>query len=359
MNTPTPKIKAFYPDDLYFQEHRETLFELIKSRLRLEKEDRPIDRNIQEMIDWAESKKEADIWILPHDWQFYYARKKHLEALQFCQEAHQKGKKVLSFSGGDQGITVPVPPSTIVYRQSGYRSKRKENERTSPFFLSDPVAVFLKIDESLLFEKNIVHKPVVGFCGMAPHGILTGLKESAQIIKRNTKSLLGITKGDLQEVVSSSNLRFKTLEVFQQSPHFQDNYIIRQKYRGGVQTPENRKKTTEEYYQNQMDSDLIVCVRGVGNFSLRFFETLAMGRIPIFIDTDSPLPDISPKDWNDYIIWVDKKCINQAPEISEKWLAKRDLRAQQHINRQLWVEHFRLDNFWIRELNNLMKQESK
>ena len=31
-------------------------------------------------------------------------------------------------------------------------------------------------------------------------------------------------------------------------------------------------------------------MRGAGNFSYRFYETLMMGRIPIFIDTDCVLP---------------------------------------------------------------------
>ena len=181
---------------------------------------------------------------------------------------------------------------------------------------------------------------------MAPHGLLTEIKERTQIMLRNARS--GYL--DKQEVLSSSNLRYKTLQQFEKALDFDTNYLIRSKYRGGKQTPENRKKTTEEYYQNQIDSDLIVCVRGVGNFSLRFYETLAMGRVPIFIDTDSPLPDIGDKNWHDYIIWVDSKDIKDAPEIARDWLLNRDLHEQQKMNRRLWLHEFRLDSFWINEL---------
>jgi hypothetical protein len=50
---------------------------------------------------------------------------------------------------------------------------------------------------------------------------------------------------------------------------------------------------------------------------------------------------------------VDSKEVNRAPEIAKEWLSKRDLRAQQRKNRQLWVEHFRGDNYWLRELENV------
>ena len=55
------------------------------------------------------------------------------------------------------------------------------------------------------------------------------------------------------------------------------------------------------------DSDYIICVRGGGNFSARFYETLAMGRIPIFINTDCILPFDNLIDWKRYCVWVEKK----------------------------------------------------
>ena len=293
------KIKLWYPEDLFDKNQRGSWFELIKSKERFERKNNKLDGTIQKQIEWVNSSEKADALILPLDWGYYYASKIQKRAITFCEEAYKKGKTVLSHSGGDQGITVPVPENTIVYRQSGYRSKKKSNERTVPFFLSDPVTEFLNIEEETIFQNN-PELPVIGFCGMAPHGLIVGQKEKFQIIYRNLKSIVKKTHSDIQGVLSSSNLRYKTLEVFRNSKNFKANYLIRQKYRGGVQTAENRKKTTDEYYQNQLDANLVVCVRGVGNFSLRFYETLAMGRIPIFIDTDSPLPQIGNKNWNDY-----------------------------------------------------------
>jgi hypothetical protein len=343
------KTKLWYPESLFDAKNRDSWFELIKSKQRAEKNDASLDATIQAQINWVERAEEADIYILPLHWNYYYAQGRQAEAIAFCNEANNKGVLVLSYAGGDQGITPPVDEKTLVYRQSGYRSKRKPNERTAPFFLSDPIEIFLgKKEEEILLAHNAT-KHVIGFCGMAPHGLVTGLKERAQVVYRNLKS----GPYDTQALISSSNLRYKALQVFEKNDAFTTNYIIRQKYRGGVQTEENRRKTTEEYYQNQIDSDLILCIRGVGNFSLRFYETLAMGRIPVFIDTDSPLPNIGDKDWHDYIIWVDEKDIQKAPEIAQNWLQGKDILRQKRKNRKLWLDHFRLDNFWVNELNRL------
>lgn len=350
------KIKLHYPRALFFQNDRNSYFELLKSKLRFENKNSVLDAAIQAKIEWVHDAQLADAFVLPHDWNYYFKQRKERDAIDFCIEADKNRKRVLSSTGGDQGITVNVPENTIVYRQSGYSSKMRSNERTAPFFLSDPITVLLKKDEDKVIFETDTELPVIGFCGMAPHGLKVGLRESAQVIFRNVKSLLGISPFDTQEVLSSSNLRFRILKRFSQSVNFKKNYIIRNKYRGGEQTQENRKKTTYEYYQNQIESDLIICARGVGNFSVRFYETLAMGRIPIFIDTDSPLPDIGNKNWNDYLIWVDRNNIFKAPEIAAKWLEKKEMLSQKKKNRMLWLEHFRLDNFWINELNELEKK---
>ena len=344
------KLKLFYPPDLFNEKLRSEWFELIKSKERFQRKKNEIDGNIQAAIEWVKSADLADVCILPLNWNIYYAKGLQQKALDWCNQMKSINKRVLSFTGGDQGITVPVPDNVIVYRQSGYRSTLKEYERTAPFFLSDPVTELKQATEDELFISKKNTKPIVGFCGMAPHGLKTSFKERFQILVRNAKQSVGISNYDKQAVLSSSNLRFTVLKVFKNSKSFNTNYVIRKKYRGGEQTAENRKKTTKEYYQNQIDSDLIICVRGVGNFSLRLYETLAMGRIPIFIDTDSPLPDIGSDNWHDHIIWVDKNELKRAPEIAMNWLNERDLIGQKKKNRALWIEQFRLDNYWLNQI---------
>lgn len=62
-----------------------------------------------------------------------------------------------------------------------------------------------------------------------------------------------------------------------------------------------------EFYENLRDSDYVVCVRGAGNFSVRFYETLAMGRIPVFINMDCALSFDNQFDWKKHIVQVEYK----------------------------------------------------
>ena len=70
------------------------------------------------------------------------------------------------------------------------------------------------------------------------------------------------------------------------------------------------KKLRKEFYRNIENTDYTLCVRGGGNFSARLYETLALGRIPIFINTDCTLPFNNEIDWKKHLVWVEYDEIN-------------------------------------------------
>lgn len=333
---------------LFHKNQKAYCFELLKSKIRAEEKSRKDDQIIQSMICWT-SEEEADFWVLPMDWNYYYQNNMVKDALQFCEKAQLKNKKVLSFTGGDYGISVPTPPNVILYRITGYTTRLRKQERIFPFFLSDPIQKFFDEGERFVLNRPISEIPIIGFCGMAPSDWQTRLREPAKIIARNLASTIGYLPFDRQAVLSSSHLRSQVLKRLKKAKQFETNFIIRQQYRAGVTTAVERMKTTKEYYQNQYESDLNVCVRGGGNFSVRFYETLAMGRIPLFCDTDSPLPKIEG-DWNDYIIRFFPSQIGELPELINKWLSGRDMHTVFMSNRRLWKEQLSLKGFWVKEL---------
>ena len=50
------------------------------------------------------------------------------------------------------------------------------------------------------------------------------------------------------------------------------------------------------------NSHFNICNRGCGNFSYRFYQTLACGRIPILLYTDMILPFEEEIKWDDIIV---------------------------------------------------------
>ena len=65
-----------------------------------------------------------------------------------------------------------------------------------------------------------------------------------------------------------------------------------------------RKIARPGFVRNMKQSDYVLCARGAGNFSIRFYETLALGRIPLYIDTNAPLPFEDSIDWDRYLVRV-------------------------------------------------------
>lgn len=60
----------------------------------------------------------------------------------------------------------------------------------------------------------------------------------------------------------------------------------------------------EEYDSIVKSTQYTLCPRGCANYSFRFYETLALGRIPIYPDCGGPL--IEGVDWRNEIVWVER-----------------------------------------------------
>ena len=56
-------------------------------------------------------------------------------------------------------------------------------------------------------------------------------------------------------------------------------------------------------------------MRGAGNFSIRLFETLAAGRVPVIVDTDLALPCADVVDWQGLGVWIPIGEIDRIDEV--------------------------------------------
>ena len=75
---------------------------------------------------------------------------------------------------------------------------------------------------------------------------------------------------------------------------------------------------------------------------MRFYETLCLGRIPIFIDTDCLLPFQDEIDYKSIFPWIDVKDLPHAAEIVQDFhtkLSDDDFINLQKTCRKLWLEH--------------------
>lgn len=301
----------------------------------------------------VKSPGQADATILPMAWNYYLESGSKERALAFYKVARKNNLPVFSCNDGDFGVRVPNLEGMIVYRTSGYLSKLPPAHRGMPVFIADPLKRHLKKDDVIPRQKS--DTPIIGFCGQAKGDVLKYLTDVLRTAYRNILFHLYQSSNEPQSLYPSILLRSKVLKLLEKDRRIHTNYIKRKKYRAGAQTREERKRTTLEFYDNMVSSDYIVCVRGNGNFSVRLYETLAMGRIPIFVNTDCLLPLRSSINWKKHVVWIESKDIahigNRVLDFHHS-LSPKAFIDLQYENRKLWKEKLSIGSFFLDSIGN-------
>lgn len=344
-------MKLYYPKSHYDKTHRGLVFPLLKPFIKGEDysdNERIASYGVSEKdFVFTDVLNDADHVILPMAWNYYLQTGQIKKATDFVKQCAALNKKVITFNAGDFGVKIPYSENLIVLRPSGYKSKFTENEYAIPAYIADPLKKYFNTDKIL--ERPYQTKAVVGFCGQANSSVINATNEIFKTFLRNIKSYIGFSKEESQQLLSTSFLRASILKKLQKSVDIETNFIFRKKYRAGVTNNKDSHKTTHEFYENLKNSDYIVCVRGAGNFSVRLYETLAMGRIPVFINTDSSLPFDDSIDWKKHVVWVEYKERNQVVQKVKQFhvsLSKEDFIDLQRINRKLWEQHLTLSGYF-------------
>ncbi|MCC5645075.1 glycosyltransferase family 47 protein [Nostoc sp. CHAB 5824] len=298
------------------------------------------------------SLEEADLVIMPINWRSIRGESwrskvnKQAESLsiEFAEKVANSGKELVIFFAGDCcAEEIPVKNATVM-RMAVYRSKKRQKDIIMPSFTEDFVEEYLGGEISFRQKSD---KPVVGFCGLAvPDSWEKKLKTVLFHGVMLTKSLeLGVSpyKGQI--------MRSQALKILAESPSLVNtNFIIKDETVFlNTQDVEQRQKARAEYVKNIVESDYILSCRGSANYSIRLYEILSCGRIPIFIDTDCVLPDDSIIDWKKYCVWVDEK---EIPYIAEKVaefhsnLSDQEFLDLQYECRKLWKNRLSAEGFY-------------
>ncbi|WP_339887763.1 exostosin family protein [uncultured Flavobacterium sp.] len=280
------------------------------------------------------------IVLLPLSINYYYnTNNKHLlEKLNvICQENNCKAYGYIS---GDFGIKFPEFSNIIYFRQGGFKSQLSDKDKGFIVGLSDHFQrLYQKETISPSIKKEL---PIIGFCG---HATLSSIKKAKEITKCLIENGKRFIKNPFKKVYeplfASAYERAKLLNYFEQSNQVKTNFIYRENYRGGAITEGQRITTTLEYYDNILDSDYVLCIRGAGNFSVRFYETLMMGKIPIFVNTDCLLPFEDVINWKKHVVWIEWKDRGNVAQIVADFHSSLSADEFVHLqinNRKLWKE---------------------
>ena len=120
---------------------------------------------------------------------------------------------------------------------------------------------------------------------------------------------------------------------------------------------ENHKK---EFEDNINENLFTLCYRGRGNFSVRFYETLMRGRIPIQINSSNIFPYEDEIDYSEIGIFIeedDLDTINIEKLIRDYYASKSadELLQIQKNNRRIYEEYFHPDIYFSQIFRNVRK----
>lgn len=287
----------------------------------------------------------SDIVVFPIDYVCFFKYTKAYESLK--EIAVTANKPIWVYTGGDYGFTINAP-NFYTFRFSGFKSQLPKNTFILPAFMNDPYKEHLNSSFSIIKKDD---KPTIGFVGHANASMSKFFREALVHYKTILFNKLKKLQVDSYKFYSSSFKRAKYLNKLEDYKSLQTNFIYRSKYRSGAKTEQEKEITTREFYENMFNNLYTFCLRGVGNFSIRFYEALAVGRIPILFDTDCELPFAGVIDWQKHCLIID---VSDSQSIEKQILnfhnslSSAEFEELQKGNRKLWEEYLERQSYFIR-----------
>lgn len=265
----------------------------------------------QERYELVDSPEEADYFLAPMNWHIFEPNDAIIE---FAKQAERYSKKIVIFSPNDCADPLPIE-NAIVFRTSAYKSQcDKDVHGMAGFYFTTRNEVPPR--KPLMFKEK-GESPLVGFCGFlgaVPADVRNPFDRFYKLLIQ--KLLINDIRLSLflkkRGITVTRNVGFaarsQVIHLCQKAKGLKTNFLFRKKFHDG---------SREEYVRNIQESDYVLCPRGAGNFSFRFYETLALGRIPIFVNTDCLLPYEEYISWKDYVVWVEEE---ELPQLEQKVL---------------------------------------
>jgi hypothetical protein len=232
--------------------------------------------------------------------------------LNFIDNNYKKGENQIFILGGnyEDELNIDDKMDAIFFRQSFLKSEKKPNEMLIPSSYGC-VAGDINMVPCIISDK-----PKISFCGSK----------------------------------NSHPCREPLFNILENSNDIDCNFIYIATPCCGSIDPEIDKKS-KTFNDNLETSEFSFCPRGNGNFSIRFYEALMSGRIPVLLETDNELPFENYIDWNK--ICVISKNKDELINDILFFYKNNDLIEIQKKCKQIFKEYF-IDKFDILLMSNVM-----
>ncbi|HEV8590563.1 MAG TPA: exostosin family protein [Pyrinomonadaceae bacterium] len=282
--------------------------------------------------------READMILMPYNHNSL--RTKYPDLLAEGKRLGKESGKLLVIESAID-IEHPAEEGAIMLRYGGYRFLPDPQAIQMPPYADDLLAWSGK-KEITVREKS--GKPSVGFAGWGSLPLLQSIRTVTKELPDRTRALFDKRYGACKKGVF---FRRQVLKVLQASNKVTCNFLIRSSYSGHAATAEKSlEELRAEFVENLEGSDYALDVRGDPNVSVRLFESLSLGRIPLILDTERHFPFSDVLDYDTFSVRVDFRDLKKTSDILAAFhasLTPQKFVAMQHAARDAYVNYFRLD----------------
>lgn len=299
--------------------------------------------------------EDADYVLLPYPYDRFMAVNP-AKVEMIIEEAKRAKKQIIIDGSGDIERPISVAHS-IVLRTGQYRYSKQPNEITASYPAEDLLESYAG---GMLQVREKSEKPSVGFVGWAKVPFKTLLKLWVKELPISLAALVSKERGAEHKGIL---FRKKALVALAKNKRIEPHFIVRATYSGHVKTmqggvADNRR----EFVDNFLGSDYALCVKGDGNVSVRFYEALSLGRIPLFLDTACVLPLEDIINYRDFCVFINWRDIERIGDILADFHAKlspEQFEDMQHKAREAFTSYLRPDAFSVqlaRQLRSSIKK---
>lgn len=285
--------------------------------------------------------EDADFVLVPYN----YERLKLInpeKARRIEEDAHQAKKPLLIDGAGDIEHEISIPNS-VIFRVSQYRYSQKPNEITIPFPAEDLLESYAG---GKLHIRTKTERPSVGFTGWAGMSFKKRIKNYFKEIPITFGTFFNPERGAEHKGIL---FRERALKSLAENSRVEAHFTARATYSGHVNTIQGTVTgVRQEFVDTLLDSDYALCVKGDANSSVRFYEALSLGRIPLFLDTACVLPVEDKINYRDFCVFVDWRETDRIGDILANFHAKVSsfqFEDMQKKARAAYREYLRIDSF--------------
>jgi hypothetical protein len=237
---------------------------------------RGIQSDFYKRLRTATRLEEANLIVVPHEWQDI---RNNGEYIQYLKKI-SKQIPILLFNTGD--VSPPINLTNSIQVRTFLHPGENHN---------DKVIIPYPAKGREFRLRNWTKIPKVGFMGQVPR-ISPG-----SLISRPAPSLIHPIKSSVY-----LNRKIAVAKLGNLKLNIKTEVVIRPMF-SAHQKNLNFSSHSVEFQDQLFNCDYILCPRGYGNTSIRFYETLSAGRTPILIESNGGLPELNTnRDWQDHII---------------------------------------------------------